>query len=58
MIKVTMDDTEMDSFVMCLANRKVCGKMQKDMSDLVSTDCKLIVLIVYLFTIKVMLNDE
>lgn len=33
-IKVTMDETEMSSFVMCLANKKVCNKLQKDMNDL------------------------
>ena len=35
-VKVTLDDTEMDSFVFFLANKKICSKMHKEMLDLVS----------------------
>ena len=34
-VKVEVDEADMDTFVLCLANKKVCGKMQKDMADLV-----------------------
>lgn len=33
-MKVEMDSSELDTFVFCLANKKVCGKMQKDLNDL------------------------
>lgn len=33
-IKVELDDSDMDSFVFCLANKKVINKMQKDLNDL------------------------
>ena len=35
-VKVTLDDTEMDSFVFFLANKKICSKMHKEMLDLAS----------------------
>ena len=35
-IKVELEEADMDSFVFCLANKKVIGKMQKDLNDLVS----------------------
>jgi len=35
-VKVEVDEADMDTFVLCLANKKVCGKMQKDMADLSS----------------------
>ncbi|XP_074659337.1 PAT complex subunit CCDC47-like [Tubulanus polymorphus] len=34
MIKVTMDATDMDTFVMCLAQKKMAAKLQKEMNDL------------------------
>ena len=34
-IKVMLESAEMDTFVMCLANKKVIGKLQKEMVDLV-----------------------
>ncbi len=34
-VKVTLDETEMDTFVFFLANKKVCSKMHKEMLDLV-----------------------
>jgi len=33
-VKLTLDPSEMDTFVMCLAQKKVINKMQKDMVDL------------------------
>jgi hypothetical protein len=33
-MKVELDDSELDTFVFCLANKKVCTKMQKDLNDL------------------------
>ena len=35
-VKITLDEGEMDSYVFLLANKKVGAKMQKDMNDLVS----------------------
>ena len=35
-VKVTMDDVDMDNFVFCLAHKRVVSKLQKDMLDLVS----------------------
>lgn len=34
-VKITMDEAEMDSFVFCLAHKRVMTKMLKDMLDLV-----------------------
>jgi len=33
-VKITLDEGEMDSYVFCIANKKVGSKMQKDMNDL------------------------
>ena len=38
MIKVVMDDIDMDSFVFCLANKKCITRLQKDHSDLVRVE--------------------
>ena len=35
-VKITLDDHEMDNFVLCVANRKSCAKLAKDMNDLVN----------------------
>ena len=40
-VKVTLDESEMDSFVFFLANKKVMSKMHKEMLDLVSFVCQL-----------------
>ena len=34
-VKLTLEPTEIDTFVFCLANKKVINKLQKDMVDLV-----------------------
>ena len=39
-VKVTLDEGEMDTYVFCIANKKVGSKMQKDMNDLVSMKIK------------------
>ena len=33
-IKVNLDETEMDSLIFFLANKKVCAKIHKEMNDL------------------------
>ena len=37
-VKVTMDENEMDSYVLCLAKKRIVNKLQKEMYDL-STFC-------------------
>ena len=52
-MKVTLDETEMDSFVFFLANKKICSKMHKEMLDLVSLKYTLIVILKYCKTLLI-----
>ena len=35
MIRITMDETDMDSFIFAVGEKKAVGRLQKDMNDMV-----------------------